>query len=158
MSPEHIIPGCNGDAAAPSDDSALGAAIEQVAPLIEEVLRVGKRSVENGRVRVSLRTEAVEERVRSTLGTRRAEVERVQIGHEVSEPPQTRQEGDVLIVPVVEQILVVERRLVLKEEIHLRFVDDEEIVEQLVERRVQHATIERVPTAGAAPPTAGTDQ
>jgi stress response protein YsnF len=51
----------------------------------------------------------------------------------------------VLVIPVVEEILVVEKRLVLKEEIRLRFVDTEDIVEQAVERRVQHATVERMP-------------
>jgi len=127
-------------------------------PLAEEILHIGKRTVETGRVRISLSTETVEDVLRDTLRTRRAEIDRVQIGREVSEPPQTRQEGDVLVVPVVEEILVVERRLVLKEEIRLRFIDDEETVEQSVKRRVQHATVERVPAAGANPLPAGQDK
>ncbi|WP_052389639.1 DUF2382 domain-containing protein [Belnapia moabensis] len=130
---------------------------EQVVPLAEEILHVSKRTVETGRVRISLSTETVEDVLRATLRTRRAEVERVQIDREVSEPPQTRQEGDVLVVPVVEEILVVERRLVLREEIRLRFVEGEEAVEWSVERRVQRAAVDRVPAAGATPPSAGLD-
>jgi stress response protein YsnF len=57
----------------------------------------------------------------------------------------SRNAHGVLVIPMVEEILVVEKRLVLKEEIRLRFVDTEDIVEQAVERRVQHATVERMP-------------
>ena len=128
---------------------------EEVIPLIEEVLRLGKRTVETGRVRISLTTETVEETMRETLRSRRAEVERVPIGREVSEVPATRQKGDAIIVPVVEEVLVVEKRLILKEEIRLRLIDGEEIVEQPAERRVQHATVERLPSNQATLP-AGT--
>ncbi|MDB5315302.1 MAG: hypothetical protein JWO26_3416 [Rhodospirillales bacterium] len=118
----------------------------------EEVLSVSKRAVETGKVRVSVTTEAVEEIVRETLRTRRAEIERVPLDQRVTEAPQTRQEGDVLIIPVVEEILVIERHLVLKEEIRLRFVDGEQTTEQSVTRRVQHAVVERVPAATTARP------
>ncbi|WP_277753857.1 DUF2382 domain-containing protein [Muricoccus nepalensis] len=117
---------------------------------MEEVLHLGKRTVETGRVRVSLTTETVEETLRETLRSRHAEVEHVPIGREVSQVPVTRQEGNVIIVPVVEEVLVVTKKLVLKEEIHLRFVDSEESVEQAAERRVQRATVERLVPKQAA--------
>lgn len=134
------------------DDAPLA---EDILPLVEERLVVGKRQVESGRVRISLTTEAVAETVRETLRGRHAEVERIPFGHEVTQAPQTRQEGDVLIVPVVEEILVIEKRLVLKEEIHLRFIDSETVVEQAVERRVQHAKVERLQPDGNDPPDSG---
>ena len=129
---------------------------EQVLSLAEERLLVSKLTVETGRIRVSTTTETAEEVVREILRTRRAEVERLPLGHEVEEAPPTRQEGDVLVVPVVEEILVVVKRLVLKEEIRLRFVDTETVVEQPVERRIQRATIERLPPQQAAAPSPGT--
>jgi stress response protein YsnF len=116
---------------------------EEVVPLVEERMRVEKRTVETGRVRVSLSTETTEEIMRETLRSRSVEVERVELGHEVTEMPRTRQEGDVIIVPVVEEILVIEKRLVLKEEIHLRLVESETAVEERAVRRVQQATVER---------------
>nr|WP_238940217.1 DUF2382 domain-containing protein [Pseudoroseomonas ludipueritiae] len=125
-------------------------------PLAKEVLRVGQRTVETGRVRVSVTTETAEETVRESLRTRRAEVQRVMLGHEVREAPQAREEDGVLVIPVVEEILVVEKRLVLKEEIRLRFVDTEETVEQTVERRVQRATVARTPPQEAGEPAPGT--
>ncbi|WP_338665972.1 DUF2382 domain-containing protein [Pararoseomonas sp. SCSIO 73927] len=128
--------------------------IEEIIPLVEETVRIGKRAVETGRLRVSITTEAAEETVRATLRTRRAEVERVTMDREVAEAPSTREEDGVLVIPVVEEILVVEKRLILREEIRLRFVDSEETVEQPVERRLQRATVERLPPGTATPPGA----
>jgi stress response protein YsnF len=38
----------------------------------------------------------------------------------VTQAPEIREEGDVLIVPILEEIMVVEKRLVLKEELRIR--------------------------------------
>ena len=125
------------------------AASEAVLPLVEETLRVGKRQVETGRVRVSVSTDVQEQVVRETLRSERAELERVPIGRElaVGEPvPALRQEPDgTVVVPVLEEVLVVERRLVLKEEIRMRLVAVDEAVEQPVTVRRQRATVERLP-------------
>lgn len=129
-----------------------GGKSEEVIPLVEEVLRLSKRTVETGRVRVSLTTETVEEILRETLRSRRVEVERVPIGREVSEVPSTRQQGDVIVVPVVKEVLVVTKRLVLREEIRLHLVDSEERVEQPATRRVQRATVERLSLDKASSP------
>ena len=127
---------------------------DAVLPLVEEALRVGKRRVETGRVRVSVSTDIEEQVVRETLRSERAEFERVPIDRElaVGEPaPAMRQEPDgTVVVPVVEEILVVEKRLVLREEIRMRLVAVDEAVEQPVTVRKQRASVERLP-----PPAAG---
>ena len=129
------------------------AASEAVLPLVEETLRVGKRQVETGRVRVSVSTDVQEQVVRETLRSERAELERVPIGRElaVGEPaPALRREPDgTVVVPVLEEVLVVERRLVLKEEIRMRLVAVDEAVEQPVTVRRQRATVERLPPVPA---------
>lgn len=123
-------------------------AAEAVIPLVEETLLLGKRQVETGRVRVSLTTEVVEEVLRETLHSRRAEVVRRPVGTTVAEAPPVRREGDVIIIPVVEEVLVTEKRLVLREEIHVRMIDEERVVEQPATRRVQHAAVERIAAVG----------
>jgi stress response protein YsnF len=70
----------------------------------------------------------------------------------VSEAPAVRTEGDVTIVPVLEEVLFVEKRLVLKEELHIRRTATTETVEVPVTLRRQRAVIERV-DAGASPDT-----
>jgi stress response protein YsnF len=118
---------------------------ETVLPVAEESLHLGKHPVETGRVRVALSTETVEEVLRETLRTQRAEVERRPMGQTVTEVPRIRREGDVVIIPVVEEVLVVEKRLVLREEIRLHLIESETEIEHPASRRVQHAKVERVP-------------
>jgi hypothetical protein len=143
--------------ALPPDDDAI-----QRIEVAEERVRVTTRPVAHGAVQVHLTTEEVEETVRATLRGRRATVERVPMDRELTEAPAVRQEGDVVVVPVVEEILVVERRLRLREEIHLRLEHAEEEVAVPVLRRVQHAEIRQVPetatpTNAEAPAPVNTD-
>jgi stress response protein YsnF len=58
-----------------------------------------------------------------------------------------RHEADgTYVLPVLEEVLVVERRLVLREEIRMRLVTTEAPVEEVVTLRRQRAEVERVPT------------
>jgi stress response protein YsnF len=68
------------------------------------------------------------------------DVTRVPIGREVTEAPAVRTEGDVTIVPVFEERLVVEKRLFLVEELHVRrtvSVDPVELPTTLRRTRVE---------------------
>ena len=121
---------------------------EVVVPLAEETLAVSKREVETGRVRVALTTEIETVIARGTLRGRRVEVERVPIGRTLADgeaPPQSREEGDTLVIPIVEETAVVVKRLVVREEVRLRFVSTERPFEEAVDLRRQHATVERAP-------------
>lgn len=119
---------------------------EVVLPLIEETARIDKRVVETGRVRVSTRTETIEQVLRESLRSDRVEVTRVSLNRTLAEGealPQVRTENGVTIIPVLEEILVVEKRLVLKEEVHVRQTTSGEDVEVPVMLRRQHAEVER---------------
>ena len=54
------------------------------------------------------------------LTTKRVEIECVPIFRLVEAAPAVREEGDTTIIPVVEEVVVVERRLMLKDEVRLR--------------------------------------
>jgi uncharacterized protein (TIGR02271 family) len=123
---------------------------EEVIPLVEERAVVGKRLVETGRVRVSTRVEQRQEMVRAELARDEVAVERVPINRPVDAVPEIRQEGEVTIVPVVEEVLVVEKRLVLVEEIHLRRRRTIEEFAQPVMLATQRAEIVRTETGGEA--------
>ena len=129
---------------------------EVVIPLAEETLTVSKREVETGRVQVALTTETQTVVARKTLRGRRVEVERVPVGRTLAEgeaAPVPHEEGNTLVIPVVEETAVVVKRLVVREEVRLRFVPSERPFEQAVDVRRQHATVERVPLV-TDPPTA----
>jgi len=133
--------------------SPLGSIEDETLHLSEEALRVSKVQRETGRVRVSVKTDTVEDYVDEILQSKEAHVERVAIGQEVSILPQIREENGVTIIPVVEEILVVEKRLFLKEEIRLHVSTTEEPFREKVLRRVQSAVIERVPPDTVGQPT-----
>jgi uncharacterized protein (TIGR02271 family) len=90
-----------------------------VVPVIEEVLNVTRRQEEIGRVRVQKsvreRTEIVDEPLLHDEVT----VTRVPINRVIERPLDVRQDGETLIVPVLKEVLVVEKRLVLVEEVHI---------------------------------------
>ena len=73
---------------------------------------------------------------------------RIAVGLPVDAVPPVREEGDITVIPVVEEVLVVERRLVLKEEIHLRRVRTIKQHRETVTLREQHAVIERTDRDG----------
>jgi stress response protein YsnF len=121
---------------------------EVVIPLAKETVSVSKREVETGRVQVALTTETQTVVAREVLRGRRVEVEHVPVGRMLAEgeaAPVPHEEGDTLIIPVVEETAVVVKRLVVREEVRLRFVPTERPFEQAVDVRRQHATVERVP-------------
>lgn len=90
-------------------------------PVLHEVLEVGVRAVERGGVRIDKRVATHEETIETSLRQEQVEVRRVPVGRVVAmaDAPAARQEGDTLIVPVLEEVLVVEKRLRIKEEIHI---------------------------------------
>ena len=124
------------------DDDKTDAQVERI-PIVEERAIVERRAVERGRVRVHSHVEERQEVLRETLSHEEVTVERVPIDREVSETPSIREEDGVTIVPVVEEILVVERRLRLKEELHIKKVRRTEDVEVPVTVRSTRATVER---------------
>ena len=118
-----------------SDDATLR--------LLAEELAVAKEEVETGRVRISTRTREREELVDEDLAREHVEIETVPVGLRIDAVPEVRQEGDTTIVPVVEEVLVVERRLMLKEEIRIKRVRTTERHQEKVMVRHQEAVVTR---------------
>ena len=125
---------------------------EGAIPLVEEGLTVTKTRVNTGRVDVRTLTDTFEQKVEAALQRDATSVTRVPVGREVDVAPQIRTEGDLTIVPVLEEILVVEKRLFLKEEIHIRRTSETEHVESHVTLRRQRAVVERQDASGVPPP------
>jgi uncharacterized protein (TIGR02271 family) len=94
---------------------------EVMIPVIAEELTVETQLVERGRVRVTKRIETREETVDAPITTERVIVERLALNRILDEEdlPEVRQEGDVLIIPLIEEVLVVEKRYLLREEVRV---------------------------------------
>jgi len=114
--------------------------------LLAEELSVSKETVETGRVHVATRTREREALIDEDLARERVEIETIPIGLRIDEVPKARQEGDTTIIPIVEEMLVVERRLFLKEEVHIRRVRTTEHHKETVMLRYQEAVVTRHPS------------
>lgn len=117
-------------------------------PLYQEELFVAKRSAESGRVQVSQVTRSQQQPVDESLTHDEIEIERHAVGRPIDSMPSVRQEGDVTIVPVVEEVLKIERCLILKEEVHIRRVQRTERYQNTVTLRKQEAVISHIGPEG----------
>ncbi len=134
----------------PTPDSVLrpqDAAIETEAlQLHAEAVTVAKRARKT-MVRATRRTRTRDVVVDEPVLRDHVVVERVAVGRAVDSVPPVRQEGDVTILSVVEEVVVVERRLMLKEELHLRRVRTTERHVETVTLREQDVSVTRTDLA-----------
>ncbi len=124
-------------------DLADGAVL--TVPVVQEEMRVGVRTVDTGGVRIHKTVHEHPHNIDEALLRDAVDVKRVVIDKIVSlsEAPQSRQEGDTLIVPILEEVLVVEKRLRIKEEIHITRSQRTEHHSETVILRSEQVTIER---------------
>ena len=121
---------------------------ERTVPVVEEELVTGARPVKTGSVRIRKDVQRVRKTVAMPALRDVVKVSRVPVNRIVQTMPENRQEGDTLIVPVVEEQMVVKRRLVLKEEIHIVRRRVRERVTKAVTLGREHATVERLDSHG----------
>jgi uncharacterized protein (TIGR02271 family) len=137
LGPQHVP-------AETSAPAAAGESPDRVVPVLAEDLVIDKQPVQTGAVRVHRRVVEHEEAVELPLLKEHLDVRRVAIDREVDGPLPIRREGETTIIPIVEEVLVIEKRYRLKEEVHVSRTLREEIHREQVTVRRQEAEIERV--------------
>ena len=120
-----------------------------VVPVLVEDLEVQKRLVETGKVRITKVVHEHETIVDEPLWHDNVTITRVPMQRVVDGPVPVREENDTTIISVVEEVLVVEKRWMLREEIHLRRQRSETHQPQRITLRSEEVQIERVPQADA---------
>ena len=122
-----------------------------VIPVIEESVRIEKQVVETGRLVIRKTVQHETQTVVVPTQEEHVHVERVPINQVVETPPEVRHEGDVMIIPVLREEVVVTTRLVLVEELHVRKRTLTLNNPQEVTLRREHVSYERIETP--PPPT-----
>ncbi|MGB6193012.1 MAG: DUF2382 domain-containing protein [Terracidiphilus sp.] len=145
---------------APNDKNEDNSVDQIIIPLHAEEVSIGKEHIATGCVKVSTVTHSRQQIIEQLLQSERVVVERVPVGKVVARAPDVRTEGDVTIIPVVEEAIVVQRQLVLKEEFRIRKIRQTHNYQVGVVLRQQHAVITRAPedtnrAVAAATPAAG---
>lgn len=113
-------------------------------PVIEETIKVDKKIVETGRVRIVKTVNEEEALVEAALLQEEVQVERVPINQYIESAPQVRYEGDVMIIPVIQEVVVIEKRLMLVEEIRVNKHQTETKVSETITLRKEEINIERI--------------
>ena len=121
-------------------------------PVVEETATVSTRRVVSGRVRIVTQTEEINHLLPTDLASVEVDVVRVPIDRRIETIPDVVTEGEVTIIPVVEERLVVTRELYLREDIHVRRIEHKETVDVPATTRRQTVQIERLPAELEQPP------
>jgi uncharacterized protein (TIGR02271 family) len=116
---------------------------EIVLPVFDEFINVEKRVIETGRVELRKTVQERVEVVDQPIFSEEVEIERVAVNRPIDEVVPSRYEGETLIIPLVEEVLVVEKRLVLREEIHVRKLRTEMSEPQEVNLRSEQVEVVR---------------
>jgi uncharacterized protein (TIGR02271 family) len=118
--------------------------IELTVPVVEETAAIEKRKRVTGTVRLRTDVHEHEVVVDEQLLVEEVAVERVPVDRWVDGPVPVRQEGDTTIVPVLEEVVVVEKRLKLIEEVRLTKRHSTRHTPQRLTVRRQEAVINRL--------------
>jgi uncharacterized protein (TIGR02271 family) len=118
-----------------------------VVPVAVEELDVQKRTVETGTVRITKVVHEHETTVDEPLLRDNVAISRLPMERVVEGPIPVREENGTTIISVVEEVLVVEKRWMLREEIHIRKRRTETHQPQPITLRSEDVQVERVPHA-----------
>jgi stress response protein YsnF len=121
-----------------------------VVPVISEELHADAVPVVTGGVRVTKRIHTNDELLEQELRKSHAEVKRVKTNRVVDGPQPVQRVGNTLIIPVVSEVLRVEKHWVVTEEIHITQTEETETVQQTVPVSREEAEIERLDATGNA--------
>ena len=136
-SAERALPG--------SERTIVASETEVVVPIIQEQITVGKRMVETATVEVTKTVTEGPEPVHVVVAHDETSVEHVPVNRIVDKVPEIRYDGDTMIIPVMKEVAVVEKKLMLVEELHVtkRAVQTQE-TEYITVRR-EHLEVKRTP-------------
>jgi stress response protein YsnF len=112
-------------------------------PLVKEEVSVSVRKVPRERMRVRRRVVTEHREVHTPVWAERVQVEHVQRDVFVERAPAPRREGDTLVLPIVEEVPVVQTRLLLKEEVRIRVVRERRIDRRTIAVRRHEIELER---------------
>jgi uncharacterized protein (TIGR02271 family) len=123
-----------------------------VVPVVEESLALSKRTLDRGAVRVHVTVGEREVVVDEPLAEDHVTVERVAINQPIDKPVRPRVEGDTTVIPVMKEVLLVRKQLMLVEEVRLTKTRVEVRRPQTVTLRTEAAQVERVDGPDAIAP------
>lgn len=127
-------------------------------PIAAEEIRVTKSKEVTGTVRVTKATRVEQRTVEEPVHHEKVTVERRPVDRWVEGPLPSRQEGDTTIIPLVEEVVVVEKKFRLIEEVLITRHVTTRTFRQTVDVRHNEVSVERIAGDGATPLNRSSDQ
>jgi uncharacterized protein (TIGR02271 family) len=116
----------------------------RIIPVVEEQLRVNKQLIDIGSVAVKKNVEEKRAVVSGEIVYDDIRVEHVRVNKPLKTvPPAVRYEGNTMIISVIEEELVVQKRLVLVEEVRITKTKSKRHVEKPVKVRKEKVSVSR---------------
>lgn len=117
---------------------------EKTLPVLEENLRLGVGKVETGKLRATKKVHEEDLIVSGPVLQDELSIERIPLNQYIDEaPPSVRYEGETMVIPVIEEEVVVQTRLKLVEEVRITRRQREKMAEETVTVRREEVIVER---------------
>ncbi|WP_299824654.1 YsnF/AvaK domain-containing protein [uncultured Pontibacter sp.] len=117
---------------------------DEVIPIIKEEVRVDVQSVEKSRVKISKEVHEDDLTIDVPTVHDEVDVQRVPKNISIDALPKVRHEGDTMIIPVVKEEVVVQKQLILVEEIRVTKKRVEEHHPQHIKLRKEEVKVDRI--------------
>jgi uncharacterized protein (TIGR02271 family) len=118
---------------------------QKVIPVVEEQLGVERRKFSTGKVLIHKKVDSDDITVDEPLLHERYDIERVPVNRLIEEPVEPYYEGDTFVLPVLEEVVTVEKKLLLREEVRVTRKRETERDPQKISVRRERVEFERVP-------------
>jgi uncharacterized protein (TIGR02271 family) len=118
--------------------------VSKAIPAMEENLRLGIKQVQTGKVRAIKKVHEEDLIVTGPVVNDEIQIERIPLNQYVEvAPPPVRYEGETMIIPVVEEEVVVQTRLKIVEEVRITRKKVETTVEKPITLRREEVVVKR---------------
>ena len=98
--------------------------------VLQEQVDIGKKTIESGKVIIHKKVREENKDIEVPVSHEEVEIKKIAVNKYVTEAPDVRYEGNTTIIPVIKEVAVIEKKLLLVEEIH--------VIKHVVEKKEEH--------------------
>jgi len=98
--------------------------------ILQEEANIDKKIVESGKVYIHKKVQETDEEISVPVSHESVTIKKVTVNKYVDVAPLVRNEGNTTIIPVIKEVLVIEKKLLLVEEVH--------VIKEVIEKTEEH--------------------
>jgi len=111
--------------------------------ILQEEANIDKKIVESGKVYIHKKVQETDEEISVPVSHESVTIKKVTVNKYVDVAPLVRNEGNTTIIPVIKEVLVIEKKLLLVEEVHVIKEVIESTEEHTIPLRKEEIEVER---------------